>query len=70
MTLFNTNNYKGFCISIHIPRVGDDGNGGKLSHSVAISIHIPRVGDDRGRARAVGRDIEISIHIPRVGDDK
>mgnify|MGYP007092403689 CR=1 FL=1 len=35
-------------ISIHIPRVGDDGdNTLNIRIPVAISIHIPRVGDDR-----------------------
>ena len=33
-------------ISIHIPRVGDDGIAGYLAKSAFISIHIPRVGDD------------------------
>ena len=33
-------------ISIHIPRVGDDGDPMERRDEMAISIHIPRVGDD------------------------
>ena len=33
-------------ISIHIPRVGDDFDGGDFFLALVISIHIPRVGDD------------------------
>ena len=56
-------------ISIHLPRVGQDGQQGRLCIvGNDISIHLPRVGQDvrqnrRGRCRA------ISIHLPRVGQD-
>ena len=33
-------------ISIHIPRVGDDGVPVVIQDDLGISIHIPRVGDD------------------------
>ena len=56
-------------ISIHIPRVGDDGLGHEKRSTMDISIHIPRVGDD-GQGRRHQADRGISIHIPRVGDDK
>ena len=56
-------------ISIHLPRVGQDGQQGRLCIvGNDISIHLPRVGQDvrqnrRGRCRA------ISIHLPHVGQD-
>ena len=40
-------------ISIHIPRVGDDGaHWSESKHGYLISIHIPRVGDDRANQQA------------------
>ena len=38
-------------ISIHIPRVGDDGERVKVLIDERISIHIPRVGDDYSHSR-------------------
>ena len=34
------------CISIHVPREGDDGRAAPVSPWGDISIHVPREGDD------------------------
>ena len=36
-------------ISIHFPRVGDDGKDDTWQFTMIISIHVPRVGDDLPR---------------------
>ena len=47
----------GGAISIHIPRVGDDGRQARLPlPTVRISIHIPRVGDDALAANPDAQD--------------
>ena len=56
-------------ISIHVPRVEDDGVGVDFAVFFSpISIHVPRVEDDGERR---GKDLKrgISIHVPRVEDD-
>ena len=57
-------------ISIHVPRVEDDGYACGMEQGIeAISIHVPRVEDDLADAGG-GLPLPISIHVPRVEDDK
>ena len=56
-------------ISIHVPRMGDDGATTFLRlWGEPISIHVPRMGDDNEGYPALN-GWAISIHVPRMGDD-
>ena len=55
-------------ISIHAPRTGSDGCGGRVWVLPDISIHAPRTGSDLG-SKLLQVQINISIHAPRTGSD-
>ena len=56
-------------ISIHVPRVEDDGGKCLLPRFFYISIHVPRVEDDT-IVEGLRWAYPISIHVPRVEDDQ
>ena len=56
------------CISIHVPRVGDDPRPSRKRRGRAyISIHVPRVGDDRAMGRYQCPDRHFYPRPPRGG---
>ena len=61
--------YKGFRISIHVPRERDDAQLQYISNNIDISIHVPRERDDGSGVSAVAKVPVISIHVPRERDD-
>ena len=68
-TKINDISHSSLCISIHVPREGDDSFCLEVAFTRAISIHVPREGDDSSRIRQCESLLAISIHVPREGDD-
>ena len=60
--------FRGYNISIHVPREGHDVAKNTRQRRAEISIHVPREGHDLRRQHGAHRS-RISIHVPREGHD-